>query len=142
MAGRKIITGQNFTSPKGIITGLRVPSPVSPMESSILLASRLGAEQTKRVMQKAGEIAAAKGTVLDHTRYALWHTYQRQLTDVMELDDGRRRDIIVPYGDRLGSKVLVPDRRDSTRLRRDIHQVLRAIKTDALMSARMTRPCS
>jgi hypothetical protein len=44
-----------------------------------------------------------------------------------------RRDIIVPYGAKLATKVRVSERRDSVRLRCDYPQALKAIKTHALL---------
>jgi hypothetical protein len=89
-------------------------------------------EQTMRVMQAAGRKAAGGETPLDHQRLATWHQYQRQLAEVMCLDD-RRREIVVPFGEKLATKVRFSAKRESTRLRRDYHQVLKAIMTHALL---------
>ena len=87
-------------------------------------------EQTRRIIEKIGEEAAGGGVTVEAEEYAAWHLFQRNLADVMAMDDGSRRGIVIPYAKALAKMIRLAG---DVRMRRDYNQLIGAIQVHAVL---------
>jgi hypothetical protein len=84
-------------------------------------------------MQKMAEEASGDESRVTTEEFGAWHLYQRELADVMAMDDGSRRGIVIPYAPKLASLVQFPATPEAVRMRPDYRQLLNAIRVHALL---------